>query len=396
MSGILSRQLAAIQSALRNEGLDGWLLYDAHGLNPIASQIAGVEGVVTRRWFGLIPAKGEPRFLFHRIESLAFDPLPGEKKIYRTWQELDEGIDWVLTGCRRVAMEYSPDNAIPYVARVDAATIEKVRARRVGVASSADLVAQFLATWSPAQVETHLRAAQALLEIKDLTFAMIAKKVREKSAINEYEVTEFMRGEFASRNMVNHNEGPICAVDGNAGNPHYNPTAQACAAIGSNQLVLLDLWAKFDELDSVYADITWTGYTGSQVPAEIVKVFSVVAAGRDRAVAFANDAFARGEMVHGYEVDRAVRKVISDAGYGDQFIHRTGHSLGRLVHDVGPNIDDLETQDRRRLQEGAAFTIEPGVYLTRFGIRSEINVIIQNQRAVVTTLPLQREVTCLV
>jgi Xaa-Pro aminopeptidase len=396
MSAILSRQLAAIQSALRDEGLDGWLLYDAHGLNPIASQIAGVEGVVTRRWFALISAQGEPRFLFHRIENLAFELMPGKKRVYRTWQSLDEGIEWVLDGCRRVAMEYSPDNAIPYVARVDAATIEKVRARKVEVASSADLVARFLATWSPAQLESHYRAARALLEIKDLTFSLIANKVREQSALSEHDVAQFMRGEFARRNMVNHNEGPICAVDGNAGNPHYDPTVHKCSMIGPNQLVLLDLWAKFDEPDAVYADITWTGYTGAIVPIEIAKVFRVVAAGRDRAVEFANAAFSRGETVHGYEVDRAVRKVISDAGYGDQFIHRTGHSLGRLVHDVGPNIDDLETQDRRRLQEGVAFTVEPGVYLPHFGVRSEINVIIQNGRAVITTLPLQTEVTCLV
>lgn len=396
MPAILSQQLAAIQTALRAEGLDGWLLYDAHGLNPIASQIAGIEGVVTRRWFALVPAQGQPRFLFHRIENLAFEPMPGEKKVYRTWQSLDEGIDWVLAGCKRVAMEYSPDNAIPYVARVDAATIEKIRARKVEVASSADLVAKFLATWSPAQVETHHRAAKALLEIKDLTFTMIAKKVREKSALTEFEVAEFIRGEFARRNMVNHNEGPICAVDGNAGNPHYDPTAEKCASVGPNQLVLLDLWAKFDEPDAVYADITWTGYTGAQVPTEIAKVFSIVAKGRDRAVEFANDAFSRGDSVHGYEVDRSCRKVIEDAGYGDQFIHRTGHSLGRLVHDVGPNIDDLETQDRRKLQEGVVFTVEPGIYLPHFGIRSEINIIIQNGRAVVTTLPLQTEVTCLV
>ncbi len=396
MAAILTRQFAAIQSALRDEGLDGWLLYDAHGLNPIARQIAGIEGVVTRRWFALIPAQGEPRFLFHRIENLAFDPMPGAKRVYRTWQGLDEGIDWILAGCRRVAMEYSPDNAIPYVARVDAATIEKVRSRKVEVASSADLIAKFLATLSPAQIESHYRAAKALLEIKDLTFAMIAKRVREKSALTEHDVAGFIRGEFARRNMRNHNEGPICAVDANAGNPHYEPTAQKSAPIGSNQLVLLDLWAKFDETDAVYADITWTGYTSESVPAEIAKVFSVVAAGRDRAVAFANDAFSRGEIVHGYEVDRAVRKVITDAGYGDQFIHRTGHSLGRVVHDVGPNIDDLETQDHRRLQEGVAFTIEPGIYLPHFGIRSEINVLIQNQRAVVTTLPLQTVVACLV
>lgn len=395
MPSLLLQQLPAIQSALRAEGLDGWFLYDAHGLNPIARQIVGIEGVVTRRWFALIPAQGNPRFLYHRIESLSFDPLSGDKQVYRTWQTLDTGIDWILTGCRRVAMEYSPDNAIPYVARVDAATIEKVRARKVEVVSSADLIARFLAVWSPAQVETHHRAVKALMEIKDAAFDLISRRVREKSPLNEHQVAEFIRGEFARRNMVNDGEGPICAVDANAGNPHYDPTAGTSAAIGPEQLVLLDLWAKFDEPDAVYADITWTGYTGKTVPEEIRKVFNIVAAGRDRGVAFANEAYARGGPVHGFEVDRAVRQVISDAGYGDYFIHRTGHSLGRMVHDVGPNIDDLETQDRRKLQDGVAFTIEPGIYLPHFGIRSEINVLIQNSRAVVTTLPLQSEVLCL-
>ena len=396
MRSILTQQFAAIQAALREEGLDGWLLYDAHGLNPIARQIVGITGVVTRRWFVLIPADGEPRFLFHRIEDLAFDPMPGVKKVYRTWQELDEGIDWILQGCRRVAMEYSPDNAIPYVARVDAATIDKIRARKAEVVSSADLIAQFLATWTAVQIESHNRAAKALIEIKDQAFTLIARKIRERSSLTEHDVTAYIREEFARRGMVNHDEGPICAVDANAGNPHYEPTAQKCAAIGPSQLVLLDLWAKFDEPDAVYADITWTGYTGAAIPIEIAKVFSIVAQGRDRAVAFANEAFARGDVVHGFEVDRAVRKIITDAGYGDFFIHRTGHSLGRTVHDVGPNIDDLETQDRRKLQDGVAFTVEPGIYLPHFGIRSEINVLIRNRRAIVTTLPLQTEVVCLV
>ncbi len=396
MRSILTQQLTAIQAFLRTEGLEGWLLYDSHGLNPIAHQIAGLEGVVTRRWFALIPAQGTPRFLFHRIENLAFAPMQGEKRMYRTWQELDAGIDWVLNGTRHVAMEYSPDNAIPYVARVDAATIEKVRARGVKVESSADLISRFLATWSPAQIESHHRAAKALLEIKDSAFAFVAEKVRGKPPLSEYDVAEFIRGEFARRGMVNDGEGPICAVDANAGNPHYDPTAKNCAGVGPNQLVLLDLWAKFDEPDAVYADITWTGYTGTSVPAEIAKVFSIVALGRDRAISFANEKLAQGETVHGFEIDRAVRQVITDAGYGEFFIHRTGHSLGRSVHDVGPNIDDLETQDRRRLQEGIAFTVEPGIYLPHFGIRSEINVLIQNNRAVVTTLPLQTEVACLV
>jgi Xaa-Pro aminopeptidase len=278
------------------------------------------------------------------------------------------------------------------VARVDAGTIEKIRALGVEVVSSADLVAGILARWSSTQVDLHRRAAAALLEIKEKAFALIAEHIRARKLLSEYDVVRFIRGEFASRDMVNDGEGPICAVGANAGNPHYEPEPTGSAAVGPEQLVLLDLWAKLNAPEAVYADITWTGYTGKTVPPEVVAVFDVVARARDRAVAFIGERMAGGHPVHGFEVDDVARSVIATAGYGDQFIHRTGHSLGASVHDVGPNIDNLETQDRRRLQEGMAFTIEPGIYLPAFGIRSEINVLIEQKRPVVTTLPLQTEV----
>lgn len=389
------RRIEEIQGALRQAGVDGWLLYDAHGLNPIARQIVDLHGVVTRRFFVLVPAHGPVRSLYHRIETLGFAHLVGEHRQFRTWQELDSGLDWVLDGCRRVAMEYSPDNAIPYVARVDAATIEKVRARGVEVVSSADLIARFLATWSPEQLQTHMEAARGLLEIKDLTFDLIRVKTNAGETLTEYDVVLFIREEFSQRGLTNGGEGPICAVDGNAGNPHYEPTEKTHASIGRNQLVLLDLWAKLDQPNAVYGDITWVGYTGSAPPQQMADVFHVAAKGRDRAIAFLEESFERGTAVHGYEVDREVRRVITEAGFGAQFIHRTGHSIGRSVHDVGPNIDDLETQDRRLLQEGVAFTIEPGIYLPEYGVRTEINILIKDNRPVVTTLPLQKELICL-
>ena len=385
----------AIQTSLKSAGIDGWLLYDAHGLNPIARQIVSPHGVVTRRFFMLIPQAGPARILYHRIEQLGFKHLQGEHRLFRTWKELDEGLKWALAGCRRVAMEYSPDNAIPYVARVDAGTIEKVRAIGVEVVSSADLIARFLATWTPAQVDTHKRAVAALMEIKDAAFKLVAERVRAGKALTEMDVVTFMREEFARRGMVNDDEGPICAVDANAGNPHYEPTPAMKATIGPNQVVLLDLWAKLDTPDAVYGDITWVGYTGSVVPKEVSTVVGAVARARNRAIEFLSERFAQGQTVHGFEVDREVRKVIEDAGYGDAFIHRTGHSIGRSVHDVGPNIDDLETQDRRILQPGVAFSIEPGIYLPNFGIRLEIDILIGEKGPVVTTLPLQQEILLL-
>jgi len=384
-----------IQAMLAETDLDGWLLYDAHGLNPIARQVAELKGIVTRRWFILIPRTGEPEAVVHVIERPTFAGIPGRQHPYLSWQELDEALRRMLSGRRRLAMEYSPDNAIPYVARVDAGTVEKIRALGVEVVSSADLVARFLARWSPTQIDLHRFAAGSLIEVKDAAFALITDQVRSGRTLHEYNVAQFIREEFTRRDLVNDGEGPICAVDANASNSHYEPDAQRSAPIGPAQLVLLDLWAKSAAPEAVYADITWTGYTSARVPPEIAATFAVVAQARDRAVAFVNERMAAGHPVFGFEVDQAVRAVVADAGYGDRFIHRTGHSLGVNVHDIGPNIDNLETQDRRRLQDGMAFTIEPGIYLPDYGIRSEINVLIHRNRAVVTTLPLQTEVVAL-
>ncbi|MEW5700629.1 MAG: M24 family metallopeptidase [Candidatus Zixiibacteriota bacterium] len=381
-----------IQALLAQTDLDGWLLYDAHGLNPIARQVVGLKRMVTRRWFVFIPREGEPEAVIHIMEQPAFADLRAHRHTYLSWQELDQALRRIVRG-RRVAMEYSPDNAIPYVARVDAGTIEKVRALGVDIVSSADLVATMLACWSPAKIALHRRAADALIEIKDAAFRLITDQISAHRTLHEYDVVQFIREEFARRGMINDGEGPICAVDANAGDPHYEPGPQGSASIGPDQLVLLDLWAKHDTPDGVYADITWTGYTGRTIPARIDSVFQVVARSRDRGVEFLAKKMEGGSTVCGYEVDEAVRTVIVEAGYGDRFIHRTGHSLGANVHDVGPNIDNLETQDRRRLQDGVAFTIEPGIYLPEFGIRSEINVLIERGRPVVTTLPLQRAVT---
>jgi Xaa-Pro aminopeptidase len=327
----------------------------------------------------------------HTMERAPFAHLDAERRYYLSWRELDDAVRAALGGARRIAMEYSPGNAIPYVAHVDAGTIEKIRSWGIEVVSSADLVAHFLARWTREQVDGHRRTAEALIAVKDQAFALIADRVRSGRTITEFEVVEFMNGQFRKRGLVA-DDGPICAVDANAGGPHYEPTAANSASIERGQLVLLDIWAKEIGEDSVYADITWTGFTGNNVPTKMVEVFEIVRRARDRAVEFANERLAGGAALHAYEIDDACREVIAKAGYGDRFIHRTGHSIGTAVHGVGPNIDNLETQDQRRLEDGMCFSIEPGIYLPEFGIRSEIDVLIENGRAVVTTLPLQTEI----
>ncbi len=380
-----------IQQMLAKSNLDGWLLYDFHGSNQIAHNIVGVKGMVTRRWAYWVPRTGPGQIIRHAIESSPFAHLGGNQRTYSSWKALDAAVRETLGSARRIAMEYSPNNAIPYIACVDAGTIEKLRGWGLEIVSSADLVAHFLARWTPEQTAGHHRAAAELIDIKDRAYAMIAARVRSGVELTEYEVTEFIKNEFGNRGMVT-DDGPICAVDANAGNPHYEPSATHSAQIGRNQLVLLDIWARLDSADAVFADITWTAYTGNDIPEQVSEVFDIVRRARDRAVEFANEKLAAGAPLFGYEIDDACRNVIDKAGYGDYFIHRTGHSIGGTVHGIGPNIDNLETQDQRRLEDGMCFSVEPGIYLPEFGIRSEIDVLIENGRAVVTTLPLQTEV----
>jgi Xaa-Pro aminopeptidase len=384
--------ISDIQSFLAKSNLDGWLLFDFHGSNQIARDIVGVKGMVTRRWLCWVPKTGAPQIIRHAIESQPFAHLGGDQQTYSSWRELDAAIRAALGSAKQVAMEYSPNNAIPYIACVDAGTIEKLRSWGIEVVSSADLVAHFLARWSADQIAGHHRAAAALIAIKDKAYALIAERVHGGRTLTEYEVVEFIRNEFQDRGLVT-DEGPICAVDAHAGNPHYEPTAGSSAPIGRGQLVLLDIWAKWNTEDAVYADITWTAFTGDTVSKKITDVFEIVRQARDRAVEFANERLAAGATLYAYEIDDACREVITRSGYGDRFIHRTGHSIGAAVHGIGPNIDNMETQDQRRLEDGMCFSIEPGIYLPEFGIRSEIDVLIETGRAVVTTLPLQTEIT---
>jgi Xaa-Pro dipeptidase len=393
----MALDVASIQQALRAGGLDGWLLYDFHGSNPIATGLAGLGGgghMTTRRWYYLVPADGPPRGLVHAIERHNLDHLPGEKTVYAGRQQLDAGLDALLKGLRRVAMEYSPLCAIPYLSRVDAGTAEAVRARGVEILSSGDLVQQFEARWSAAQLESHQAASRSLYRIKDRAFAEAAAALRAGRAMTEYDLQQQMAHWFEEEGLVS-DSAPVVAVGGNAGNPHYLPLPGRARSIVRDEVLLLDLWGKRgNEPGAVFADITWVGVTASRPPAEIDRAFGAVAGARDRAVAVVEEAARQGVNVRGWEVDRAARSVLEDAGYGGHVLHRTGHSLGESVHGNGVHLDDYETHDDRRILPGTGFTVEPGVYFETFGIRSEINVY-RGENDVIVTGPRQTELVTL-
>lgn len=369
-------RLEDVQTALTEDGLDGWLLYDFHGSNPIARTVVGLNGggkLTTRRWFYLIPAQGAPRALVHAIEPDTLAHLPGQTRQYAGREALASGLDALLAGMKTVAMEYSPLNAIPYIARVDAGTVEAVQARGVRVVSSGDLVQRFEARWSPEALETHLAASAALYRVKDRAFAAIGDHSRAGRAFTEYDVQGWMAEWFAEEGLVS-DARPVVAAMENAGNPHYQPLEGRSRAIGRDDLVLLDLWGKLPAAGAVYADISWVCHTGSAVPDEQAQAFAAAAAAREAALAVTQQAARDGADLRGWQVDQAARRVLIEAGYGDHVLHRTGHSLGESVHGNGVHMDDYETHDDRRLLPGTGFTIEPGVYFPHFGVRTEINV----------------------
>lgn len=394
----MALDLAGIQASLKTEGLDGWLFYDFHGSNPIAARIVGTAGsgkMATRRWFYLVPATGEPRGLVHAIERRTLDAVPGVKTAYAGRRQLDEELTRLLSGVKRVAMEYSPDCAIPYISRVDGGTIEAVRRRGVDVRSSGDLVQRFEACWDERALASHREASAALYRVKDRAFESVAQRVRDGVVTTEYDIQRQMSGWFRDEGLVS-DSPPVVAAQENAGNPHYLPTESQHRRIGPNELVLLDLWAKQDRNPSaVYADITWVGFTGRDVPWEVGEVFDAVRTARDTAAALTQEAARDRRDLRGWQVDRAAREVLEKAGYGDRILHRTGHNLGRDVHGNGVHMDDYESHDDRRLLPGTGFTIEPGLYFESFGVRSEINLFFGTGEAVVTG-PAQTEIVKLV
>jgi Xaa-Pro dipeptidase len=389
----MSQDIGAIQQYLAGEDLDGWLMYDFRGLNPIAVELAPFEGIVTRRWFLMIPREGRPVLLAHRIEESTITENWPEVRLYSSWRELEEQVGALLNGRKRVAMEYSPENAIPYVSRVDAGTIEMVRKTGVEIVSSANLVQHFQARWDAAGLASHRKAADFLIKLVQEMFTFVGAAVSEGRAINEYEVQEEILRRFDTGGMV-WEEEPIVAIGPNSAKPHYAPTSEIHSPITEGQLLLLDIFCRAEGDRTISGDITWTAFVGAgPVPERIQEIFNIVAAARDAGVAYIHAQFAAGKPIYGWQVDDAVRGVIEKAGYGKYFTHRTGHSLHTRIHGNGVNIDNLETKDERILEPGVGFTIEPGIYLPdEFGIRSEINCHISEKGLEVTTLPLQTEV----
>jgi len=384
--------IRAIQAELKASKLDGWLFFDHHRRDPIAANVLGLgeNGMATRRWFYFIPARGEPRKLVHRIEAGMLDSLEGRKYVYSGWEELHKLLPKLLAGGKRIAMQYSPENNIPYIGLVDAGTVELIRKLKKKVVSSADLVQKFEASWSEEQLGSHLEAGQAIDRIRQQAFEEAAGCVADGKPLTEYELQQWMLERFRASGLTTA-EPPIAAVQPNNGNPHYEPKPGGSRPIRAGDLLLLDIWAKTTNPGSVYYDITWMGYLGQRVPGSYAKIFGIVREARDRAVDFVKTSAAKGRAIHGWEVDRVARETIHKAGYGKYFVHRTGHSIGQEVHGNGANMDGLETRDDRKIAPRTCFSIEPGIYLPEFGVRSEVNVYVGEREARVTGA-IQKEI----
>ena len=390
-------RLTEIAAALADAQLDGWLFYDFRLSDPLAYRILGLgtEGTATRRWFCHVSAAGEPVAIVSAVEAHRLDALPARKIVYRSYDELTAALGGVLKGTRRIAMNYSPAAAIPYVSRVDAGTIELVRSFGVEVVSAADLIQRFEATLTPTQLASHHRAARALRIVVDETFTELASRIVSGEQASECSIQSFVMERIAAHGMVAH-EPPIVAVNEHSADPHFGPAPASDRAIGRGDFVLLDLWAKESGADSIYADFTWTAFAAERVPDEHARIFQIVARARDAAVELVQTKLAAGEVISGREADRASRSVIETAGFGAHFVHRTGHSIGREVHGTGANLDSLETLDDRRLIESTCFSVEPGIYLPEsFGVRSELDMTIENGRALVSGEPRQTAVVAL-
>lgn len=385
--------LQAIQTAIREFGFDGWLLYDFRGINVLALRVLGIPDAEakSRRFFYFIPAEGEPRKLVHRIESGALDHLPGQKEIYLAWQELEAGVQKLLAGSKKIAMEYSPRNGNPYVSRVDAGTVELVRDCGVEVGSSGNLISFFESRWTPAQWESHLEADRLNQQAFELAWGWIAEAVRKNRPLKETEVQARVM-DFYHQNKMTTYHPPIVGVGPHAGDPHFEPAAAHDTEIKNGDFVLLDMWVKMDRPGAVYSDLTKVGFVGNQVPEKYESIFQIVAAARDASIQVARDAFRDGRPIQGGEVDDAARKVIVDAGYGQYFVHRTGHNIGQETHGNGTHIDNLETREERLLLPETCFSIEPGIYMEEFGVRSEVNVYIDAQGELHVTGGLQTSV----
>ena len=381
--------LAAMQQAIREAGVDGWLFYDHHVRDPLAYQVLGLDPHmhVTRRWWYLVPATGEPRKLVHRIESGKLDTLPGERAQYSTWQEMETRLSAMLAGVDRLAMQYSPRNAVMYVAMVDAGTVELLRGMGKQVVSSADLISSFAAVLTAAQIESHYAAQRKIDRILGDAWRHMGEQVRNGVA-SEFGMMQWLQQQMADEGLV-WEHGPNVSVGTNSANPHYDPGPEMSLPIERSDFVLIDLWGKLaNDPHAVWYDITWTGVV-DRSPTELEgRVFTAVRDARDAAIGLVLQRFRDGTPAEGWEADAAARKVIGDAGFGEWFVHRTGHNITTELHGPGAHLDDFESHDVRRILPHTCFSVEPGIYLPAgngcFGVRSEINMV---------TLPGEARVT---
>jgi Xaa-Pro dipeptidase len=380
----MTLDIGAMQKDLRTAKLDGWLFYDFRGRDPIAHRILGLPpGMRTRRWFYFVPSKGSPKKLVHKIEAASLAAVPGDTAYYAGQKELRDNLKKALGRAKKIAMQYSPKNAIPYVAMVDAGTVELVKSLGARVATSADLVQKYEACWSREQLGSHLAAGRAIDRIVREAFEHAAKCVKDKRPITEYDLQQSILQQFAQAGIVTE-EGPDIAVNANASDPHYAPSKEKASPIREGDLLLLDVWGKQKTADSVYYDITWMGYLGATVPEKYAKIFRVLTEARDRAVQLIQSSVKAGKPLQGWQVDKAARSVVEKAGYGKYFFHRTGHNIGTEVHGNGVNMDGLETHDERHLIPQTCNSVEPGIYLPEFGMRTEVDVYVDQGEARVT------------
>ena len=389
-------EITALQELIRAEGVDGWLFCDFRRSNPIAYQVLDLHPhVVTRRWYCFVPAQGLPRRLVSALERGALDAVSGDLHVYRTWREREAGIEAILAGATRIALEYSPRNAIPYISRVDGGTIEFLRSLGKELVSSADLVQRSVAPWNELQLSSHFEASRALMQAKDRAFSFIGSELAAGRSPTDYDVQQLMWRAMTDAGLTSE-APPIVATNAHASSPHYMPDIDNATPICRGDVVLIDFWGKLDRPGSTYADHTWMAYAGSEVPARQAEIFGYVAAARDAAIDLVRDAVSKHIPLHGYEVDDAARSVIEQAGFGEYFIHRTGHNIGEEVHGDGANMDDYETRDERFVLPRTCFSIEPGIYLPEFGVRSEVNVFVGDDgRIDVTGGPEQKQMVTL-
>jgi Xaa-Pro dipeptidase len=388
-------KLDAIQVALRQAGHDGWLFYDHHHRDPIGERILGLDpkAHITRRYYYFVPAEGDPRKLVHRIEQGRLDTLPGSKGMYSSWQELASGLAAMLQGKKNIAMQYSPNNDIMYVSMVDAGTVEFLRSLGKQIASSADLVSQFEAVLTAEQVESHTVAQKAIDTILEEAWRKIGRALRPAKggagSLTEFEMVQWLSTAMRAEGLVWEN-GPNVSVNANSSDSHYEPTREKSSPIRDGDFLLIDIWGKLDKPEAIFYDITWTGVIGRAPSEREQQVFNTVRDARDAAIHAVQSAFTANKPIHGYQADDAARSVVRNAGFGDYFTHRTGHNIAAEIHGPGAHLDNLETHDERLILPNTCFSVEPGIYLPEFGVRSEIDMLTAPGKAWVTG-KIQRE-----